>query len=450
MIPPPDIQSHELARKVLRLAVPIMLASLSQTLMSLIDIAMVGRLGAAAVAAVGLGGMLTYAFSSFLNAIQAGVQTVVARRVGEGRHSEAVAALRSTLYFALLTGSVFAGLYIWAARQLLPIINADQEVVVLSTAYVQLRGISLGPVMAGYVFYAFYNGISQPRIHLVVSVLANTLNVVLNYGLIFGRLGFPEMGAPGAGLATTLSTTTAFVLYALLTRTARIRHQYPGIWTWPHEMKTLIRILKLSLPISVQNFGVMIGFAVFMVLMGWVSTVALAATEIIINILSFSFMPAMGFLYATQTLVSENIGQGRHHLAEGATRVATLLCLILMGAMGILFILFPRPILHIFTPDEAIVTAGVLPLQILGLVQFFDAVGMVHHGALVGAGDNTFQAIGEMIIMWLLFLPATYVTSILMDWGITGGWVALAFYIVAYATMAYLRFRYGPWKRIVV
>ncbi len=443
-------KSQDLARRILNLAIPILMAYLSQTLMSLIDIAMVGRLGAVAVAAVGLGGMLTYAFSSFLNAIQAGVQTVVARRVGQGRHDDAAAALRSTLYFSLVTGSVFAILVIATARRFLPVINPDNEVAVLCTAYVQLRGISLGPVMAGYVFYAFYNGISQPRIHLVVSVIANTLNVVLNYGLIFGRLGLPEMGAPGAGLATTLSTVTAFILYALFTRAKRIRHQYPGIWNWPRDAQTLGKILKLSLPISAQNFVVMLGFTMFMVLMGWVSTLALAASEIIFNILSFSFMPAMGFLYATQTLVSESIGHERHDIAERVTKTATQLCVLLMGTMGVLFIVFPEPILRIFTPDTAIIATGIMPLQILGLVQFFDAVGMVHHGALVGAGDNTFQALAEMILMWLFFIPATYITSIILDWGITSGWAALGFYIIAYAAMAFLRFRHGPWRQIVV
>lgn len=446
----PFAKSRDLAKRILTLAIPIVMASLSQTLMSLIDIAMVGRLGAAAVAAVGLGGMLTYAFSSFINAIQTGVQTIVARRVGQGRHDEAAAALRSTLYFSLLIGSVFAILLIAAARQFLPVINPDHEVAVLSTAYVQLRGISLGPVMAGYVFYAFYNGISQPRIHLIVSVIASTLNVVLNYGLIFGRLGLPEMGVPGAGLATTISTAIAFILYALFTRADRIRCQYPGIWNWPRDLPTLIKILKLSLPISAQNFVVMIGFTVFMVLMGWVSTLALAASEIIFNILSFSFMPAMGFLYATQTLVSESLGREQHDIAESVTKLSTLLCVLLMGTMGILFIIFPEHILRIFTPDSAIIATGILPLQILGLVQFFDAVGMVHHGALVGAGDNTFQALAEITIIWLFFLPATYITGIILNWGITGGWAALGLYIIAYAAVAFLRFRHGPWRHIVV
>ncbi|UCH10634.1 MAG: MATE family efflux transporter [Fidelibacterota bacterium] len=445
-----SLAPRELNRKLINLAMPIMLASLSQTLMSLIDIAMVGRLGASAVAAVGLGGMLTYTVIAFLNAIQAGVQTVVARRVGEGRHRDAVEAVRISLYFALLVGSLLAGVFIWMTRHLLPIINADQDVVYLSTAYIGWRGLSLGIVMAGYVFYAFYNGISQPRVHLIVSVAANTLNVILNYGLIFGRLGLPAMGAPGAGLATTLSSTVALFLYALFTLTGPIRSQYPGLWAAPGQLPLLGRILKLALPVSVQNFGVMVGFTSFMVLMGWVSTVALAATEIVFNILSFSFMPAMGFLYATQTLVSENIGRERTQLAEAFAQAAARLSLMFMGTMGILFMAIPRLILLVFTPDQAIVATAVMPLRVLGIAQFFDAVGMVYHGALRGAGDNTFPAAAELTLMWLLFLPATYITAIRFDWGIIGGWIALAIYIAGYAVVAYLRFKKGPWKKVIV
>jgi putative MATE family efflux protein len=432
------------------LAVPIMLASLSQTLMSLIDIAMVGRLGAAAVAAVGLGGVLTYTISEFLNSIQAGVQTVVARRVGEGRHAEVAPAVRSSLYFALITGSVFAILFIWAAAYLLPLINPDDVVVTTGIEYIRLRGLSFGLVMAGYVFYAFFNGISRPRIHLMVTLVANTLNVGFNYVLIFGRLGFPEMGAPGAGLATTISSAIAFILYALVTLTERIKQQYPGLWVGSGGRTALIKILRLALPASVQEIGVMAGFSTFMVLIGWISTVAMAATEIVINILSFSFMPAMGFLYATQTLVSESIGRDDIGGAKAFARTASRLCMLLMGAMGVLFVLIPRLILQVFTIDAEIVEAGIVPLRILGLVQMVDAVGMTYHGALRGAGDNTFPAIAEILLMWVFFLPAVYITGIRLDWGVNGGWVALAIYIAAYAIIAYFRFHYGPWKRIVV
>jgi putative MATE family efflux protein len=441
---------NALRQRVVALALPIMLASLSQTLMSLIDIAMVGRLGAAAVAAVGLGGMLTYTVSEFLNAIQAGVQTVVARRVGEGRHLEVAPALRSSLYFSLVVGSVFAAIFIWVTGYLLPLINPDGEVVGLGIQYIRLRGLSFGVVMAGYVFYAFFNGISQPRIHLMVTIVANTMNVGFNYALIFGRFGFPELGAPGAGLATTISSGIAFLLYAFVTTTERIRQQFPGIWIGRGGRDVLGKILRLSLPASIQELGVMVGFSIFIILIGWVSTVALAATEIVFNILSFSFMPAMGFLYATQTLVSESIGRSDVEGAKAFARTATGLCMWLMGSMGLLFILFPRVILQVFTVDAEIVEAGIVPLRILGMVQFVDAVGMVYHGALRGAGDNMFPAIAEIILMWVFFLPAVYVTGIRLDWGINGGWVALAIYIAAYAIIAYFRFHYGPWKRIVI
>ena len=418
--------------------------------MSLIDIAMVGRLGAAAVAAVGLASMITFAISDSLNAIQAGVQTVVARREGEGRRGEAAEALRSIIYFTLLVGSAAGVLFVLGSRFLVPLISPDPDVVSLGTGYIFYRGPSLGLVMAGFAFYGFYNGISRPRIHLLVSVTANTLNVVLNYGLIFGNLGLPEMGVAGAGLATSISSAVAFGFYALATRPAALRSRYPGIWRGPYQPEARRKILKLSLPASIQHFGVMAGFAWFMAFMGWVSTVALASTEIVINILSFSFMPAMGFLFATQTLVSKHIGEGDFKRAELSVTAATSLCLIMMGTLGIAFILLPRQILGLFTPVEAIIATGVLPLQILGLVQFADAVGMVHFGALRGAGDNVFPAVTEIALMWLFLLPVTYVTSLRLGWGIDAGWVALAVYIVIYAGIFFLRFRYGPWRRIVV
>ena len=378
----------ELRRRILQLAGPIMLASLSQTLMSLIDIAMVGRLGAAAVAAVGLGGIVTYAISAFLNSIQAGVQTVIARRMGEGSPTLVSEIVRNAFRFSLLTGTLLGLLTYSAAQRLFPLISNDAAVISQGAAYLEWRSLSLGLVMAGYVMYALYNGISRPGIHLAVSLLANTLNVVLNYGLIFGHWGLPAMGAPGAGLTTSVSSLAALGLYVGFSRIAAIRRQFPGIWIGPNKWKPLARVIGISVPAAWQNLGVMIGFALFMVIMGRVSTIALAATEIVFNILSFSFMPAMGFLYATQTLVSESLGRGEPEAAAATAKSATAQCMLLMGSMGVLFMAFPRQILSLFTPEVALIETAVAPLVVLGMVQFFDAVGMVHLGALRGAGSS--------------------------------------------------------------
>ncbi len=442
--------SRELRRRILQLAGPIMLASLSQTLMSLIDIAMVGRLGAAAVAAVGLGGIVTYAISAFLNSIQAGVQTVIARRVGEDSPSQVSETVRSAFRFSLLTGTLIGLLTYSVAQRLFPLISNDGSVISIGAAYLEWRSLSLGLVMAGYVMYALYNGISRPGIHLVVSLLANSLNVALNYGLIFGHWDLPTMGAPGAGLATSLSSLVALGLYVGFSRLADIREKFPGLWWGRDKWKSLARVIEISVPAAWQNFGVMIGFTLFMVIMGRVSTITLAATEIVFSILSFSFMPAMGFLYATQTLVSERLGRNDPETAAQAAKSATTQCMILMGSMGILFMSFPRVILRLFTPEVELIEMAVSPLVVLGLVQFFDAIGMVHLGALRGAGDNRYLAIADLLLMWLFFLPVTYLTTLYYQYGIMGGWIALAVYIAGFAGLARHRFLTGPWRTIKV
>ncbi len=282
-----------LAKRIVGLATPIIMASLSQTLMSLIDIAMVGRIGAAAVAAVGLGGMLIYAVSSFLNAIQSGVQTVVARRVGQNRQAEVIRTVRVTLLFSLVLGSVFGGSIGLANRYIVPSINNDLQVIQAGIAYMTWRAPSIGLVMGGYVFYAFYNGISRSRIHMVVAVITNTLNVLLNYALIFGNWGWPEMGTAGAGLATTLSSALAVFLYAIFYSLPTVHRIYFGLWWGKLSMTDLRQVLLISMPAAFQNFGVIIGFALFMVIRGLVRPVALAPREIDFNSLLFSFMPAM-------------------------------------------------------------------------------------------------------------------------------------------------------------
>lgn len=442
--------TRTLSREILGLAVPIMLASLSQTLMSLIDIAMVGRLGAAAIAAVGLGGILTFAISSLFNALQTGVQTLVARRRGEGKSAEAVESFRVAFYFTLITGNLLAALYVLAAPRYFYLLNADPDVVSIGASYLQFRGWSMGIVMLGSVFYGFYNGIGKTRIHMIVTITANVLNVVLNYGLIFGRFGLPALGAPGAGQATALASIATTSLYAVMALTPFIRRQYPGLWYGTLSRSALWRVLRLALPAGLHEFGTILGFTIFMILMGMVSTVALAASEILINIISFSFLPASGFLHACQTLVSQSLGQRNPGRAQAITETATTLCILFMGALGVLFITVPTPILRLFTTDMNIIQQAKAPLQIVGMVQFLDAIGMVHYGALRGAGDVVFPAVAELLLMWLLFLPLTYVTGITLGWGLVGGWIAVAVHLATYSITFLLRFRYGSWKKIVL
>ena len=308
----------------------------------------------------------------------------------------------------------------------------------------------MGIVMLGSVFYGFYNGIGRTRIHMIVSIAANVLNVVLNYGLIFGRFGLPALGAPGAGLATALASIATTGLYAVMALTPMIRRQYPGLWSGALSRSALWKVLRLALPAGLHEFGVILSFTLFMIMMGMVSTVALAASEILINIISFSFLPATGFLHACQTLVSRSMGAHDPDKAKAFTEAATTLCVLFMGALGALFIMIPAPILRLFTPDINIIQQATVPLQIVGLVQFFDAIGMVHHGALRGAGDIVFPAVAELLLMGLVFLPLTYFTSIILGWGLVGGWIAVAVHLAAYSITFLLRFRYGPWKNIVL
>lgn len=445
-----SVPGREDRQTVLRLAVPIAVASLSQTVMSLIDIAMVGRLGAAAVAAVGLAGITTFALAVFLTSIQVGVQTVVARRRGEGRQSEAADTFRVSMRFAIVIGHVAAGIFVFLVPSLFALMNNDPAVVEMGVAYLSYRGLSMGMVMMGAVFYGFYNAIGRTRIHMFAALVANTANVVLNYGLIFGRIGLPDMGAPGAGLATALASVLTVLLYLLPTTVRSLRNEFPGLWRGPFDIETMRKVVRLWLPASLHEVGVIFGFAMFMVIMGRIDTVTLAASEILLNIISFSFLPAMGFSYAAQTLVSEALGRNRPERAKTMTETATFLCLLFMGVLGVIFILVPAPILRIFTLEESIITSAAPALRLLGVVQFADAVGQVHYGALRGAGDVLFPALAEIGVMWIVLLPLAWVFGAQLGWGLMGGWAAVSAHITIYSIIFMARFAREPWRHITI
>ena len=460
-------------RRVLTLAFPIILGNLSRVLMNVVDVAMVGRLGAKSLAAVGLGAVLIWTILSIGVAFRTGVQTVTARRYGQKRFSDCGLALNSGLALASIVGVIFAMMGYKMAGVAIRFLIDDPDVIPLAIVYTQWSFVGAACITIGYAFQGFYNGVERTRIHMEVTIVSNILNIYLDAGLIFGNarltemlasspvgdisflsvlwspFDFPALGVEGAAIATLCAAVWMIIHYTLRGFTQEFRTNY-GTYKGGFNRETLKKEVEVAAPQGFQEVGVTIVYVLFFKIIGMIGTVEVAATEVVFTLAMASFLPAIGFGVACATLVGKALGEEDPERAAVSMLESVRWSVIFMGTMGILFLLFPRPILLIFTNDGEVIEMALVALRILGVVQFFDAVGMTLWFALSGAGNTLFPAIIDLSLSWGIFLPGSYLLGIVFGYGLIGPWLAFAIYLFLYAICITWKTLKGDWKEIEI
>lgn len=460
-------------RRVLTLAFPIILGNLSRVLMNVVDVAMVGRLGAKSLAAVGLGAVLIWTILSIGVAFRTGVQTVTARRYGQKRFSDCGLALNSGLALASIVGVIFSMMGYKMAGVAIRFLIDDPDVIPLAIVYTQWSFVGAACITIGYAFQGFYNGVERTRIHMEVTIVSNLLNIYLDAGLIFGNarltemlasspvgdisflsvlwspFDFPALGVEGAAIATLCAAVWMIIHYTLRGFTQEFRTNY-GTYKGGFNRETLKKEVEVAAPQGFQEVGVTIVYVLFFKIIGMIGTVEVAATEVVFTLAMASFLPAVGFGVACATLVGKALGEEDPERAAVSMLESVRWSVIFMGTMGILFLLFPRPILLIFTNDREVIEMGLVALRILGVVQFFDAVGMTLWFALSGAGNTLFPAIIDLSLSWGIFLPGSYLLGIVFGYGLIGPWLAFAIYLFLYAICITWKTLKGDWKEIEI
>ena len=460
-------------RRVLTLAFPIILGNLSRVLMNVVDVAMVGRLGAKSLAAVGLGAVLIWTILSIGVAFRTGVQTVTARRYGQKRFSDCGLALNSGLALASIVGVIFSMMGYKMAGVAIRFLIDDPDVIPLAIVYTQWSFVGAACITIGYAFQGFYNGVERTRIHMEVTIVSNLLNIYLDAGLIFGNarltemlasspvgdisflsvlwspFDFPALGVEGAAIATLCAAVWMIIHYTLRGFTQEFRTNY-GTYKGGFSRETLKKEVEIAAPQGFQEVGVTIVYVLFFKIIGMIGTVEVAATEVVFTLAMASFLPAIGFGVACATLVGKALGEEDPERAAVSMLESVRWSVIFMGTMGILFLLFPRPILLIFTNDGEVIEMALVALRILGVVQFFDAVGMTLWFALSGAGNTLFPAIIDLSLSWGIFLPGSYLLGIVFGYGLIGPWLAFAIYLFLYAICITWKILKGDWKEIEI
>jgi len=407
-------------QQILTLALPIIAGMVSQSLLNLVDAWMVGQLGSHALAAVGMGGNTNYLASAAVIGLGAGVQAMVARRKGEQDHGGMAIPLNAGLLIALVMALPLFLLFFFGSHTIMSTLIDDPEVVPLADEYFAVRVAGIFALGMNFSFRGYWNGTNQSMVYMRTLIVMHVSNVILSYGLIYGHWGLPALGVFGAGLGTTLSLYLASALYALQ---CWLKARPAGFLAARPSAALLTSTLKLALPNSIQQIFFAGGLTMLFWIIGQVGTGELAVGHVLITLILFLILPAMGLGMSATSLVSQALGRRdtEDALAWGVN--ITLLGMVMLWGIALPLLLFPEFVLGLFVVEPELIELGRLPLQITALFIGIDAAGIILSQALLGAGATSLVMKISISLQWGFFLPAAYLIGPMLGFGLTAIWV---------------------------
>jgi MATE family multidrug resistance protein len=424
---------------LLRLAGPLVLIQVGSMLMGVVDTIMVGRVSPTALASVALGHMYYFAISIFGMGVLFALDPIVAQGLGARDELAVRRGLQRGLVLATLL-TVPISLVLLTAGPVLVLVNQPPEVIPDAAGFVYRNALSVWPF---YVFVVLRQTLQAHHRVLPIGitvVIANLVNVGLNYMWIYGHLGFPAMGVLGSAWATVVSRwLMAALVLALGWRTLKpyLREVAPNLL----DLKPLLRMLKLGGPIGAQMVLEGGAFNVMALLMGWLGVLQVAAHQIALNLASLAFMVPLGVSSAAAVIVGHAVGRGD---VEGVRRATVASLAVGAGFMlctGALFILAPEPLAGLYTPDMAVLALAALLLPLAGLFQVFDGLQVVAIGLLRGLGDTRMPMIVNVIGFWCIGMPVSLWLGFGLGYGAVGLWWGLVVGLVIVAVFLIARVR---------
>ena len=434
-------------RRILGLALPIIGGMASQNVLNLVDTAMVGTLGASALAAVGMASFANFLASAFVTGISAGVQAMAARRLGEGRTSETAVALNGGLLLATSIALPLSAVLFAYAPRIFPFLVDDPSVVAAGVPYLRARLVAMIALGMNFAFRGYWNGVDLSRLYMRTLIIMHATNITLNWLLIFGHLGMPRLGTLGAGIGTAASTFLGTAIYVGL----GLKHaRGAGFLAGLPSRETIATMLRLSVPAGVQQTFFAAGMTVLFWIIGRVGTQELAASNVLVNLLLVALLPSIGFGLAAASLVGHALGQGRPGDARAWGWDVSGLAMAVVGLLALPGAIVPDLILKIFLHDPALLDLARLPLRVIALTMVADATGMVLLNALQGAGDTRRVMVVAVGLQWLLFLPVAYVLGPVLGFGMNAIWFAQVGYRALQAVIFIAMWRRGRWAEAKV
>lgn len=433
-------------KTISKLAVPLSISISANMVMSLIDIAMVGKLGYRAIAAVGLAAFSYTLFLSFVGGIASAVQGIVARRRGEGSAEARCLPLNGGLFLALAIGIPVTAICYTFAPFFYSMLSSDPEVTRIGVPYLRMLYLAIPAWGMHMAFKGHWNGIEKSNVYMWIVLFMNVLHIAINYVFIFGKFGVTGMGATGAAFGSVVSLYAAGLVNFLLVFLLHPRKD--GFLTARPDKGVLSRVIKLSIPATTQELFYSSGYILFFFMVGKVGTTELAVINVQVRVSMILLIVAASLGMASATLVSKTVGEGDPEAAAQWGWDSGKLAVIVSVILGLPLVLFPREVLSIFLHDPRALELAIVPFQILGGSAGFGSLIWVFAYTLYSVGDGSRVVMVSFCTQWLFFLPAVWVVGPYLHYGL----LEISFVQLAYGLLSTILittiWANGRWKRI--
>ncbi|MCP4624960.1 MAG: MATE family efflux transporter [bacterium] len=442
-------------RQVLVIAIPLILSTASWSVQHFVDRMFLAWYSPETIAAAMPAGMLNFTMVSIFMGTAGYVSTFVAQYYGAQRFHRIGPALWQGVYMSLIGGLLIL-FAIPFAGPVFSLVGHSPRIQQYEVAYFRILCLGGFFYIASFALSGFFSGRGKTWPVMWVNTLTTAVNLVLDYALVFGRWGFPELGIVGAGIATVAAGAFSFFLFLAILAGGNTNRTYHTLMGWRLDRELFVRLLRYGFPSGVQFFLEIAGFTGFVLVVGRLGTTSLAATNIAFNINTLAFMPMIGFGIAISVLVGQYLGSDKPGLAQTAAYSGFHLTLAYMFAIAAAYVLVPdifvAPFAHNADPRSfgEIYRYAVILLRFVAIYSLFDAMNIIFCSAIKGAGDTRYVMFVTVLLSVFVLIVPVYLVIEVLDFGLMYAWVLATAYVTLLGVIFFFRFLGGKWKSMRV
>lgn len=435
--------------RIWNVAYPIILGSVAQNLINFTDTAFLGRVGEVALGAGALGGIFYLAVIMLGLGFGTGAQIIIARRYGEKELKKVGPIVDHSLIFLILLSIVVFALIQYGSAGIMRNTVQSEAVFNETMAYLDVRAYGIFFAFMNMIFRAFYVGLAKTKVITYTTFVMATVNIVLDYVLIFGHWGAPEMGIRGAALASVIAEAVALLFFFFYTG-ATIKFKDYAIFKFAHiSFKQMISILRIAVPMMMQSFISLSVWFVFFLFIEKLGEMSLAVSNIIRSVFVLLMVPIWGFATATNTLVSYLIGLKKENEVMGLINKIIVLCFIGVAAIVSFGLFFPKLVMEIYTNDPDLVQMGIPVLYIVSAGAMLLSIGFIYFNGVSGTGKTNVSLTIEILVL-AIYLTYTYLMVYRFDANVTKVWTAEWIYGSLLALFSFAYLKSNKWKKTKV
>ncbi len=443
------------AKQLLKVAIPMIISTIAWTIQHFIDRVFLTWYSPESIAAAMPAGMLQFLMVCLFLGIVGYVNVFIAQYHGAKEYDKFGAILWQGIYIAIF-GSILMLAISPFSENIFQFVGHGPNIMKNEIVYFRILAITSFPMIFSSAISGFYSGRGKTEIIMYINLGATLVNIILDYILIFGKFGFPEMGIKGAAIATAFSYSFAMIVYIFLIFTSKNNKIYHTISDYKFDFPLFKQLLKFGFPNGMQFFLDIAGFSIFILIVGRLGTAELISSNIALNINNLVFMPLLGISMSVSILVGQFLGDDKPELAEKVSNRGIHLSYLYIIPFITLFWFFPDVFIGLFNIDKNsaefsnVYEMLVVILRFMAIYSLFDVVNQVYAGSLKGAGDTAYimKIIG--INSLLIMIIPIYIGLNIFKLHLFYGWSFITAYIIILGICFVLRFRSGKWKSMRV